>query len=91
MRFPVAAMFFVIASFIFLAVFAVGSLLLTELGDGLQSNVDRLDNDKLDEYWRVIPQAFGVIGAIFFITGILLFFVMDATMDEPEYFYERRR
>ena len=91
MRFPLAALFFIVGSFIFFACFGMSSWLIDEMGSGLQSNVDDLGSSELNNLWSLIPSAFGVIAVLFFIVGVLLIFVLDATADEPEYFYERRR
>jgi len=90
MRFPLAALFFIIASFVFFAGFGMSSWLIDEMGNGLQDNVDSLGNSTLNNLWTLIPSAFGIIGALFFIVGVLLIFVLDATADEPEYFYRER-
>ena len=87
-RFPLAALFFVIAGFVFLAFFGMGSLLLTEFDDAL-INKDDLDSTLQDEL-DLITDAFGYIAAIFFVTGILLIFILDSLSDEPEYFYRER-
>lgn len=89
MRFPIAAVMFVVASFIFFILFAVSSMLMTEVGDALDNVDDGLPSDYTN-LRNLIPAAFGIIGAIFFVTGILLIFFLESTSDEYEY-YPRRR
>ena len=36
----------------------------------------------------LLPTALGILCAIFFVTGILLIFVVDALADEPEMYYK---
>jgi len=89
MRFPLAALGFVVAGFIFLAFFAFGSLLITEVDDALESSVDNLDaasKAEVNGYITLVTNAFGVIAAIFFVTGIILIFVLESLSEEPEYF-----
>ena len=89
MRFPLASVFFIIASFIFFAIFAVSSLLITEVGDAL----DAIDDDLGGDYpyiVQLLPTAFGIIAAIFFVVGILLIFVLDSLADEPEMYWRER-
>jgi len=83
MRFPLAALFFLIASFIFFCFWAVMSYYLDTIQDALlpTAPADAIANLNL------LPTAFGFICAIFFIAGILLIFVMDALADEPETYY----
>ena len=49
MRFPLAALFFLIGSFVFFVVFVVSSLLLGTVGDALQPFVDELNDPTLSE------------------------------------------
>ena len=91
MRFPLAALFFVVASFIFFAIFAVMTLTINEVKDVLDPLASELTEKStfLSEL-NNIQLAFGVIGILFFIMGILLIFILDALADEPEYFYRER-
>ena len=89
MRFPLAAVMLVVASFIFFILFAVSSLLMTEVGDAL----DNVDDGMPSEYTNLrnlIPTAFGIICAIFFVSGILLIFFLESTSDEYEFYPTRR-
>jgi hypothetical protein len=38
----------------------------------------------------VLPTAFGIICVLFFVVGIVLFFVLDATAEEPEMYWRPR-
>lgn len=92
MRFPLAALGFVIAGFIFLAFFAFGSLLITEVDDALEDSVSNLkaaSQAEVNGYITLVTNAFGLIAAIFFVVGIILVFVLESLSDEPEYFYRR--
>jgi len=86
MRFPTAALFFLVAAFIFFAFFAISSLLLTSVDEAL----DNVDSGMSSDYHTIkdlLPTAFGIIGAIFFVVGIVLIFIMDSLADEPEYYW----
>ena len=37
----------------------------------------------------LLSTGFGIICAIFFVVGILLFFFLGSVSDEPEYYYRR--
>lgn len=91
-RFPLAALAFIVAGFIFLLCFGVGSKLLTTVDEGLEKGISQLEADsqtKVNSIVDLIVSAFGIISAVFFVTGILLFFIMDSLSDEPEYYYRR--
>jgi len=83
MRFPLAALFFLVASFIFFCFWAVMSLYLDTIKNALTplATADAIANMEL------ISTAFGIICAVFFLVGILLIFVMDALADESETYY----
>ena len=86
MRFPVAALFLVVAGFMFLAFFGVGSLLLSSMDDALDpSTVDAQFSYEVD----IIIAAFGVIAAIMLVLAVVVF-VMDSLSDEPEYYWRNR-
>lgn len=86
MRFPLASLFFIVASFIFFCFWAVMSLYLDTIKNALTplASADALVSINL------IPTAFGIICVVFFLAGILLIFVMDALADEPEMYYRGR-
>ena len=82
MRFPIAALFFVIGCFIFFVYWVFGSLLTDTIRNALpSSNADYIVN--------MIPWAFGIICAIFFVSAIIIVFVLESLSDEPEYYYRR--
>ena len=87
MRFPAAALFLVIAGFMFLAFFGVGSLLISETSDALLANSDDID-PQFGYQVTIILQAFGIIGAIM-ITLAVVVFVVDSLSDEPEYYWRQ--
>lgn len=80
MRFPLAAMFFVIGCFIFFVYWVFSSLIIGAVHDALpSSNADHIIN--------VIPWAFGIICAIFFVSALVSVFFLESLSDEPEYYY----
>ena len=88
MRFPLAALFFLIMSFIFFASWAVSSYLLSAVGDALTPLSAGFMASDLGQYITLLPTAFGVICALFFIIGVLLIFVLDSLADEPEMYWK---
>ena len=84
MKFPVAALFFVIGCFIFFVYWVFGSLIVNTVADALPSS-------QADHIVNMIPWAFGIICAIFLICGIVAVFVMESFSDEPEYYDQYRR
>jgi len=88
LRFPLAALYLVIAGFMFLAFFGVGSLLLSEMEEALEANDDGLDN-QFNFQTDLIISGFGVISAILLVLSVVVF-VIESLSDEPEYFYRRR-
>ena len=89
MRFPLVAVLFIVISFIFFAFWAFGSLLGSTVSDAL----DDIDNDLPSDYHNLMSMltpAFGIICAVFFVTGILLVFILESLSDEPEYYYRER-
>ena len=88
MRFPVVALYFIIAAFIFFVLFAVSSLLINETLDAMDDYVTGLDA-RYNEQINLISTAFGIISAIFFVTGIVAIFVLDSLSDDPELYYRR--
>lgn len=88
MRFPLAALFFLISSFIFFIFFVVASVIVNETHDALMPLATDLPTSDAANLIGLMPLALGVICAIFFLTGILLIFVMDALGDDYEYYYK---
>lgn len=88
MRFPIAAIFFILTSFIFFIAWAVSSFFINTIKTNLQDQVTALGNSQLNDMWTTIPTAFGVIGVLLFVIGVVLLFFLDATRDEPEHFWE---
>jgi len=89
MRFPIAAVGFIAASFVFFIMFAACTLIMTEINDAVEPLDDDLGATYEDEM-NLIPTAFLIIGCIFFVSGILIIFIMESVSDEPEYYYRRR-
>ena len=86
MRFPLAALFFIVASFIFFICFAVSFFLM----DAVSTGVSSIDSGLPAEYQAIktlLPSAFGIIGCIFFVSGLLLIFILDSLSDEPEMYW----
>ena len=89
MRFPLAALFFLVTSFIFFVSWAVSSYLLSAMGDALTPLSTEFMADDLSQYITMLPTAFGVMCALFFIVGILLIFILDSLADEPEMYWRQ--
>ena len=87
MRFPAAALFFVIACFIFFVLWATTSLLLSKVGGAMQPLADGLSTSNYGDMLDMLPWAFGIICAIFFVSAIVVVFVLDSLGDEPEIYY----
>ena len=87
MRFPLAALFFLITSFIFFVSWAVSSYIITAVDDTLTPLSTGFSTSSFSNLVTLLPTAFGIICAIFFIVGILLVFVMDSLADEPEMYW----
>jgi hypothetical protein len=85
LRFPGVAAVFLVLSAGFFAIYAVGSYFLGQVQDAL---VPTAPADSL-EMINFLPSVFGVIAAIFFVTGIILIFVLDSLRDDPEFYYRR--
>jgi len=85
MRFPVAAILFVIASFIFFVIWAVSSYLLETVADALLPHA----TTEASNIITLLQNAFGILAALFFVIGIILIFILDATADEPEMYWRR--
>ena len=87
MRFPLAAMLFLISSFIFFVSWAVSSYLITTVDDALSPLSTGFSTSGFADVVTLLPWAFGILCAIFFIAGILLIFVLDSLADEPEMYW----
>ena len=90
MRFPAAALFFVIACFIFFVLWAVSSYMIGVTADAMSPLAENLESDNYSNMLGMLQWAFGIICAIFFVCAILVIFVLESLSDEPEY-YEYRR
>ena len=87
MRFPLAALFFLISSFIFFCFWAFTSLLLSSVGDALTPLSTDFMSSSQGEFITLLPTAFGIMCVLFFLVGILLIFVLDSLADEPEMYW----
>jgi len=90
MRFPLAALFCVIVSFIFFVVWAVSSYLITVVQEAMTPHAVTLGSSSYSNLLTLLPYAFGIICLLFFIFGIVLFFILDATAEEPEMYWRPR-
>lgn len=88
MRFPTAALYFVITCFIFFVLWAVSSLLIDEVRNAMQPLASQLSTDNYSNMLSMLPWAFGIICAVFFVSAIFVVFVLDSLSDEPEYYYK---
>ena len=89
MRFPLAALFFLIASFIFFCFWAYSSLIITSVSDAITPLSTDFMSSSQGNWITLLPTVFGIICALFFIVGILLIFVMDSLADEPEMYWRQ--
>ena len=92
MRFPLAALFFIISGFIFFVCWAVSSLLLTTVDDAITpyaSNLSSASATSTIATISLLSSAFGILCVLFFIIGIVLIFVLDSWSDEPEMYWRR--
>ena len=92
MRFPLAAILFVIAGFIFFFLWAVCSFVLTEVETALTPLIPLLSSDSqtmMNNQMTLITTGFGIFSALFFLVGILLVFFADSWRTDPEYYYYR--
>jgi len=89
MRLPISALMFLISSFIFFVSWAVASYFLNAVTDAMTPLYAGLGDSTLTGYLTLLPTALGILCAIFFVTGILLIFVVDALADEPEMYYRQ--
>ena len=87
MRFPAAALFFVIACFIFFVLWAVSSYTISETVNVMSPLADNLETDNYSNMLGMLQWAFGIICAIFFVSAIVVIFVLESLSDEPEYYY----
>jgi hypothetical protein len=87
MRFPLAALFFLVTSFIFFVSWAVSSYIISAVDDALTPLSTGFSTSNFSELVTLLPTAFGIICAIFFIVGIFLIFVLDSLADEPEMYW----
>lgn len=89
MRFPIAAVMFLVGSFIFFIFFAATSYIQTNVMEALDPLDDDLDQTYHDEI-TLLSNAFAVIASIFFVVGLLLIFILDSLSEEPEYYWRER-
>ena len=89
MRFPLAALFFLIAAFIFFCFWAYSSLVMTTVSDALTPLGSGFSTSSFSNLVTLLPTVFGIICALFFIVGILLIFVMGSLADEPEMYWRQ--
>jgi uncharacterized membrane protein SpoIIM required for sporulation len=89
MRFPKAAIMFMIGAFVFFLMFAVSSRIINEVDTALTPFDSGYDSTYQD-IKNNIPTAFGLIVLILFVVGVIVAFFVDALGEEYEY-YPRRR
>lgn len=86
MRWGVASILLMAGAFIFFVIWAVGTFLLTTVGDALESTA----HPQVVYYITLLRTAFGFIAALFFFSGLILTFLLDATADEQELYWRER-
>lgn len=87
MRFPLAAMFFLITAFIFFCFWAFSSFLLDAVVTAMTPLASDLAEPSYTNLLTLLPWAFGIICVLFLVAGIVVVFFLEATADEPEYYY----
>lgn len=92
LRFPIAALFFLIVSFIFFVIWLIMTYMLSVFNDNLSplgSSLSVAHNASFQNILVQVNMAFGVICVLFFVMGIILVFVLESWSDEPEYYYRK--
>lgn len=84
MRFPIASIIFVIASFVFFIIWACMSYFIDQFTTALTPYAP----SQAQETMTLLTNAFGFFGVLFFFIGVVLVFLLDSTRDEPETFWE---
>ena len=82
MRWSIASIVFIAISFVFFAMYAILSKLLSEIRTALETTCGFND--------AILPSlqnAFMIFGIIFFVVGIVVRFVADSLSDEPELYW----
>ena len=92
MKFPLAAIFFLVASFIFFIIWVVMTFMLSTVYGALSplgSGFSVADNTSYMNDISTVQFAFGFLCLLFLIVGIILIFVLESWSDEPEYYYRQ--
>ena len=84
MRFAFSSIFCIITGFVFLLMWGVTSYFLNEVKDAM---TPYLTGTTYSNYITLIPTAFGISAALFFIVGIVLFFIVDTMSEDYEGYY----
>ena len=91
MKFPLAAVFFLVFSFIFFISWVISTYLVNSVKDALAGPAAETMNSvalyHYNDLLTILPVALGFLCVLFFIFGIILLFVLESWSDEPEYFY----
>jgi len=90
MRFTIASLFFIFASFFFFISWAVTSFMLNEMYTAMSNaGASQNLNANFESIISLMNTGFGIICVIFFICAIVVVFVLDAFADEPEMYWRR--
>lgn len=89
MRFPIASLYLLVTSFIFFCFWAFSSYLLGTVATAMTPLAADLGEPAYTKLLTLLPYAFGIICAIFFVAAILVIFFLEATADEPEMYYRK--
>lgn len=92
MRFPIAAIMFLVASFVFFIIWIIITYFISVTYNALSplsSTINVADQSSFLDDLGMIQMAFGIICVLFFIFGIILIFVLESWSDEPEYYYRQ--
>lgn len=87
MKFPLAALGFLVGSFILFCFFVFSALLVGETSDAIRPLAVDLGETSFINMIDILPTILGILCAIFFVTGLLLYFILESLSDESEYYY----
>lgn len=92
MRYPVAALLFLVFSFIFFLCWVVMTFVVGTFHDTIEPLGTTIDGWYQAGFYDImvtLPWAFGFLCALFFIMGIVVLFVLESWSDEPEFYYRQ--
>ena len=88
MRFPVASIFFIVLGFVFAVAWAIVSRFLGAVKDALLPLSGVTGNASRTDLINLLPNVFAFLCLLMFAVGIVLAYFLEATSDDPEYYYK---